>query len=388
VAVAAGAGLSDAPEARDAFERATAQARAGLGDASCDLCVIFAGAPYLGEAETFLKTVHRGLQPEALIGCGAGGVVGGGREVEDGSAVTVWALSAPGARIEARHLITRQVEAGIALGGLPDDPDDYGDAMIVLADPNAFSADALLMHLNDARPGMPVLGGLASASRSDAGCLFIGDEVVASGAVAVSLSGVEILPCVSQGALPVGPEMTVTGAEGNVITGLASRLALDRLKQVIGELEPSERDLAAEGLLLGVVIDENQPSYERGDFLVRPVVGVDPERGAVAVADRVRVGQTVRLQVRDAASAGRDLKEALDARVEAVGTTGAAGALLFTCNGRGAHMFGRPDHDAGLLADAFDAPTAGFFCAGEIGPVGGRNFLHGFTATMAVFPRE
>ncbi|MDQ3573196.1 MAG: FIST C-terminal domain-containing protein [Actinomycetota bacterium] len=388
MSVVVGAGLSSSTEAEAAFEQAAEQAWTGLDGNRCDLCVIFAGSRYLGDAETLLKTVHRVLHPEAVIGCGAGGVVGAGREIEDGSGVSVWALSAPDAEIEVRHLITRQVDAGIALGGLPDDPADYGDAMIVLADPSGFSADALLMHLNDVRPGMPVLGGLASAARANAGCLFVDHDVVDNGAVCACLSGVEMLPCVSQGALPVGPEMTVTGAEGNVITDLASRPALDRLKQVIGELEPDERDLAAEGLLLGVVIDENQPSYERGDFLVRPVVGVDPEHGAVAVADRVRVGQTVRLQVRDAESAGLDLKEALDARVEAVGNAGAAGALLFTCNGRGAHMFGRPDHDALLLAEAFDAPTAGFFCAGEIGPVGGRNFLHGFTATMAVFPRE
>jgi small ligand-binding sensory domain FIST len=181
--------------------------------------------------------------------------------------------------------------------------------------------------------------------------------------------------------------MTVTGAEGNLISELASKPALERLREAISELEPRERDLAAEGLLLGVVIDENQPDYERGDFLVRPIVGVDPESGALAFADRVRVGQTVRLHVRDSGSATEDLKEALAARVQALGPDGAAGALLFTCNGRGAHMFERPDHDATALDEAFGAPAGGFFCAGEIGPVGGRNFLHGFTATMALFPR-
>jgi small ligand-binding sensory domain FIST len=169
---------------------------------------------------------------------------------------------------------------------------------------------------------------------------------------------------------------------------LASKPALERLREAIEELEPDERDLAAEGLLLGVVIDENQPDYVRGDFLVRPIVGVDPDSGALAFADRVRVGQTVRLHVRDAGSASDDLRDALAARVEALGAGGAAGALLFTCNGRGIHMFAQPDHDAALVDAELEAPAGGFFCAGEIGPVGGRNFLHGFTATMAVFPRD
>jgi small ligand-binding sensory domain FIST len=235
---------------------------------------------------------------------------------------------------------------------------------------------------------MPVLGGLASAAASGSAGLFLDGGVMNSGAVACTLSGIEILPCVSQGAAPVGPEMTVTAVEGNRIMQLASKPALERLREAIEELEPEERDLAAEGLLLGVVIDENQPDYERGDFLVRPIVGVDPESGALAFADRVRVGQTVRLHVRDAESASDDLRDALEARAAALGPAGAAGALLFTCNGRGAHMFARPDHDAALVDEELGAPAGGFFCAGEIGPVGGRNFLHGFTATMALFPRE
>ena len=140
--------------------------------------------------------------------------------------------------------------------------------------------------------------------------------------------------------------------------------------------------------MLGIVIDENQPEYERGDFLVRPIAGVDPGTGAVAVANRTRVGQTVRLHVRDASSASADLRDSLATRALALGDAGAAGTLVFSCNGRGSHMFDVPAHDAGMLDDVLGAPAAGLFCAGEIGPVGGRNFLHGFTATMAVFPRD
>jgi small ligand-binding sensory domain FIST len=180
--------------------------------------------------------------------------------------------------------------------------------------------------------------------------------------------------------------MTITAAEGNVITQLASAPAIERLREAIATLTPSEQALAAGGLMLGLVIDENQPDYDRGDFLVRPVIGADPEAGSIAIGERVRVGQTVRMHVRDGASADEDLRAALGAQSAALGSEGAAGALLFTCNGRGAHMFDAPDHDATAVLDALHAPVGGFFCAGEIGPVGGRNFLHGFTATMGIFP--
>ena len=366
---------------------AAEDAAAGL-DGGCDLCVVFAGADHLAQAPQILEIVHSRLAPAALIGCGANGVIGAGREVEDGPGAVVWALSAPGATIEPMALTSLPADGGVALGGLAEDPADLGDAMIVLADPASFSADALLAYVNESRPGLAVLGGLASAGIEGSACLFFGDEILDGGAVACSLTGVEVLPCVSQGAVPVGPEMTVTAAEGNVVTQLASKPALERLREVIDDLDLREQTLAAEGLLLGIVIDENQPEYEHGDFLVRPIAGVDPGTGAVAVANLMRVGQTVRAHVRDAGSASEDLRDALSTRALALGDAGAAGSLVFSCNGRGSHMFDGPGHDAEMLDDVLGAPAAGFFCAGEIGPVGGRNFLHGFTATMAVFPRE
>jgi len=232
---------------------------------------------------------------------------------------------------------------------------------------------------------MPVLGGLSSASAVGSASLFRDGEVLGGGAVACSVSGVPILPCVSQGATPVGPEMTITAAERNVIEELASRPAIERLREALDALDAREQRLAASGLMLGIVIDENQPEYRRGDFLVRPIIAADGEAGTTALGERVRVGQTVRMHLRDGASADEDLRASLRLQVEALGSTRPAGALLFTCNGRGSHMFEVPDHDASALEDVLGVPAAGFFCAGEIGPVGGRNFLHGFTATMAVF---
>ncbi|HXV52732.1 MAG TPA: FIST N-terminal domain-containing protein [Solirubrobacterales bacterium] len=378
-------GVSDDPDPAAAFGAAAAEVRAGL-DGRCDLAVVFAGAPHLPEAESILPIVDERLRPASLIGCGAGGVLGAGRELESGPGAVVWGLSAPGSRIGTMHLRAEQAEDGIAVAGLPE-PDELGEAMILLADPYTFSAEALLGWLNTERPGMPVLGGLASAAAGGSATLFRDGSVLAGGAVAATLEGVGMIPCVSQGATPIGPEMTITAADGNVISELASKPAIERLRDGIADLDPREQTLAAQGLMLGIVIDENQPEYERGDFLVRPILGADPEAATVALGERVRVGQTVRMHVRDGATADEDLREALGLQAAALGEDGAAGALLFTCNGRGSHMFETPDHDALALEDALGVPAGGFFCAGEIGPVGGRNFLHGFTATIAVFPR-
>jgi small ligand-binding sensory domain FIST len=386
MAVSVSVGVSEELDPVEAFDRAASEAAAGL-DGDCDLAILFAAAPHLTHAKPILSAVHERLTPRSLIGCGAGGVLGAGRELESGPGAVVWALRAPRATIATHHLQAEPAAEGIAVTGLPD-PETLGDGVIVLADPYTFSAEALLGALNLERPGMPVLGGLASAAAAGSAALFRDDEVLDGGAVAASIEGIEMVPCVSQGATPVGPEMTITAARGNIVDELASKPAIERLREAIAELDPSDQLLVAEGLMLGIVIDENQPAYERGDFLVRPILGADPQSGSLALGERVRVGQTVRMHVRDGATADEDLRAALRAQAEALGAEGAAGALLFTCNGRGSHMFETPDHDALALEDALGAPAGGFFCAGEIGPVGGRNFLHGFTATIAVFPRD
>lgn len=386
-------GASESFDTVEAAAEAADRARAGL-EPTCDLAVVFASGHHLAMAKWLLSEVHERLEPRAVIGCGAGGTVAGGHELEETPGIAVWAASLPGAELETMHLTAERDAQGFRLLGLPvsllepANADEAGgdESLIALCDPFSFPAEELLAAVDRFRPHVPVLGGLASASFAGGAVLLRDGEVHSDGAVAVRLRGVQVLPCVSQGAGPVGPEMTITSAEANVIGQLAGKPAMERLGEVISALPDHERELAAAGVLVGLVIDENRPEYERGDFLVRPIIGADRESGAIAIGEPVRVGQTVRLQVRDAASADEDLREALRAQSQALGSHGAAGALLFTCNGRGSHMFEVPDHDAAAIEDSLGVPTAGFFCAGEIGPVGGRNFLHGFTATMAVFP--
>jgi small ligand-binding sensory domain FIST len=376
-------GLVDGDAGVDAFAEAAARAAMGLGGAPCDVALVFAGQDNLEHAVAGLDAVHERLRPGALAGCGAQGVVGTGREVESGG-VVVWAGSLGGGSGEAFHM--EAVPAGegrLAISGLPDL--DETRALVMLVDPYTFPAEALLAEFARSSPGVPVVGGLAAADQPVAS-LFHDDAVAHMGAVGLVLSDVDVHCCVSQGASPIGPEMVVTAAEGNVVYELASRPALDRIVDAIArELTADEQALASQGVLVGIVIDENRPEYDRGDYLVRSLLSVDEQERSLMIGERVRVGQTVRLHVRDADSADEDLRVALERASRGLGGQ-AAGALLFTCNGRGSHMFGAAGHDAGALAQEIGpAPAAGFFCSGEIGPVGRRSFVHGFSTSVALF---
>jgi small ligand-binding sensory domain FIST len=387
VSVRIGCGLSTALDPRVAAIEAGQQAKSALDGVRADVACVFAAGAHLAAPEATLEGVHEALAPPVLAGCGAGGVVGDGREIERGTAVAVWAAALDGGRAEAFHLDVVRGPDALAVGGIPELDD--ATAVVLLPDPYSFPTDVVLGELARRAPGVPVLGGIASARTLDGNAaLFLGDRLCGEGAVGLAFSGVEVLPCVSQGAAPVGPELTVTAADGHVIRELAGRRALEALRDAIEGLDPDEQALVASGLLLGVVIDAGKPEYEQGDFLVRGVIGADPEAGTLTVGAPVREGTVVRLHARDAVSADRDLRAALGLRREALGGGAPAGALVFTCNGRGQAMFGAPDHDAVALEEELSgAPAAGFFAAGEIGPVGGDAFLHGFTATVAVFPR-
>ena len=381
-----GTGLSTAGDARDAALEAGAAARAGLAGERCDLAIVFASGMHLVAPEALLEAVHEALVPEALVGCGAAGVIGPHREIEEGTAVSIWAAHLGDGTATAFHASVEELEEGAgALTGMPELGGSAG--AILLADPATFPTDAVLRFLSDSTPMIAMLGGLASGRTGDGAVLMMGEDVLDEGAVGVRLDGVEMLPCVSQGATPIGPELTITSADGNVIDELAGRPALVTLRETIEALPAEELAMVQGGLLMGIVVDANKPDYVQGDFLVRGLVGADPATGKVAVAADVHPGQVVRLHARDADSADRDLREALEIRMAALGGRAPAGALLFSCNGRGRDMFSAPHHDADAVADALlGAPAAGFFAAGEIGPVGGEHFLHSFTATVAVFP--
>jgi small ligand-binding sensory domain FIST len=376
-----GAGLATMPGAADAARDAAREAGGTLSAGSADLAYLFLSPAHLDDAEAAVEAVLDELQPGTLVGCVAEGVVGRDRELEEGPAAAVWAAALPGAEIEAFHAVAVDTGDELAIAGFPEL--DEADLVTLLVDPYTFPAAPLLARLNEENPGLPLVGGLAVAGR-EAGeqALVVGAQVHPEGAAGVVLRNVAVRAVVSQGCAPIGRDAVITSAEGNVVYELAGERALERLKGEIASLSQEEQLLAMRGLLAGLVIDENKPTYERGDYLMRGLLGADEESGALAVGEQVRVGQTLRFHVRDARSADRDLHAALDP----VAREACAGALLFTCNGRGTNMFADASHDARVVTEALGSDAlAGFFCGGEIGPVGGRSFLHGFTATMAVF---
>jgi small ligand-binding sensory domain FIST len=376
------------PDAEAAAAAAARDAAGGLSGREPELAFLFLSAAHADSVADAADAVREVLAPRRLLGCVAEGVLGGERELETGPGVAVWAAALPGAEVTTFHAeaLALDEEAGaFAVAGFPDPP---GDALVVLlVDPFSFPAGPFLRKLAEERPGLPVVGGIAAgAGRPATQALVVDDEVHDGGAAGAVVSGVPFRTVVSQGCAPFGREAVITRAEGNIVYELAGERALDRLRADVAALSDAERQLVARGLLAGIVIDENRAEYRRGDYLIRGLIGVDDENGAIAFGEVVRVGQTVRFHFRDAASADDDLRESLGA---ALGGRHAAGALAFTCNGRGSNMFAAPDHDARAVVEAIGSPAvAGFFCGGEIGPVGGRPFLHGFTATLALFLDE
>lgn len=373
------AALSAHPVPSQAVGEAVGQLLDTIG-AEPDLLVLFASTAHTGAIDDIVRAVSELLRPRVFVGCTASTVVGGDRELEDAPALSLWA--ARGVLASAHRLEAHRRDGGIAITGFPAASDllDEANAILVLADPFSFPVDHLLDGLREqSGVSLPVIGGMASSGRAPGGNRLVLDgSVLSSGAVAVLLGGPGVETVVSQGCRPIGEPMIVTRGEGNLVHELAGQPALDRVQSVLRSLTPEEIELARNGLHLGRVVDESKVTFDRGDFIVRNVLGGDPRVGAVAVGDDVQVGSTVQLQVRDASTADEDLRALLRDRQ-------ADGALVFTCNGRGTHLFGMPDHDASVITEALGAPLAGMSCAGEIGPVGNRSFVHGFTASVALF---
>ena len=370
-------------DAGAAARQAVREAQASLGASSESFAVLFASAHFSASAPALVAAVAEQTGGVPLIGCVAQAVAGGAREVESGPAVSLW-LAADLGPVETFAMEFVRTASGGAFGGYRFTP----GAHLMVCDPFTFPAGDLLAHLNQHVPGAVVMGGMASGGlRSGQSQLFLDDRVVTHGAVGASLPRAGIHPLVAQGCRPVGDPYTVTRADGNLIIELGGRPPLARLRELAAALPVREQELLARGAHLGIVIDEYRAEPGHTDFLVRGIAGADPESGAIAVGSELEVGQTVQFHVRDARSADEDLRRILVREAAALGGRPLAGALLFTCTGRGTRMFAEPDHDTGLLAQALgQIPVAGFFCDGELGPVGGQNFLHTFTASIALFP--
>lgn len=379
--------LSTREDARSALREAVETAREQIGGPP-DLAVLFCSAQHASQADRLAADACDLLGTENLLGCTGESIVGTGREIEQGTALSLWLAQWPGVNTSLLNLQFERTREGGVIQGWPDHLAGEWPAdtfLLLMGEPFSFPADLLLDRLNEDRPGVPVIGGMASgASEPGNNRLFFGRQTLAEGAVAALVSGpVRMRTVVSQGCRPIGRPFVVTKAERNVIHELGGKPALIQLKEIFDSLPTREQLLVKQALHVGRVVSEYQERFEQGDFLVRNVVGIDAA-GAIAMGDYIRPGQTVQFHVRDQEAADAELKQLLAAARQQ--SSGPAGALLFTCNGRGTRMFSQPHHDAEAIAQALGPiPVAGLFAQGEIGPIGRQNFMHGFTASVAIF---
>ncbi len=360
--------------------------RQQLGGTASDLVCLFFSAHHVAGADHLVSILRETLHANVLIGCSGEGVIAGAEEVETMPAVGVWAAILPNVHLHPVRSSFSPTQDQFHLTGWPE-PGVGDGSFLLLADPFTTPVQEMLGVMEERYPGAKAMGGLAGGGQ-EAGMnrLVLNDQVFDDGLVGVRLSGaVEIRPVISQGCRLIGDRFVVTKAEGNLIHELGGEPALERLQAVFASLPEEGRQRAHRALHLGIVIDEHRNRFERGDFLIRNLLGAERTTGAVAIGDVVQEGQTVQFHLRDAASATEDL-HALLATDRATHQHPPLGGLMFSCCGRGRGLFGRPDHDVTAAKEQLGAiPLAGFFAQGEIGPVGHRNFLHGYTASLALF---
>jgi small ligand-binding sensory domain FIST len=382
-----GAGLAAGPDLLEAADRALAQALEGLSGPP-DLIAVFVSAADAGSEQfaTVGQRVTKASGAAHVIGCTAGGVLADGQACEGEAAVSIWAGNLPGARLRSFHLEVIPVPAGMTVIGMPVRADD-DVAVMVLADPWSFPAESFVDRVDSSLPGLAVVGGLVSGSPQAGGSRLLLDGLTHKrGAVGIIIGGdVDVQTVVAQGCRAIGSPMTVTRAEGNVIFELAGQPALAKVEQIVAALDEDDRALVRSGgLMVGVSRDEYADGDDPGDYLVRGILGADASRSGLAIGEVVQVGQTVTLQVRDAAAADMDLRKMLNRSVDDVG--GSRGALLFCGNSRGRALFADGGHDGKVVQEVLGAQAVGgFFADGELGPVSGRNYLHGFTASLLAF---
>ena len=384
--------VSEQADLTRAVEECAAGVRSRLGDPAPDLAVTFVSSHYERDYDDVARLVEEKLATAMVFGCSSGGVIGGGQEVEHRPAVSITAAVLPGVEIVDFCLDQESLpdlDAGpgaweaLVHVSLGQDPQ-----FVMLADPLSFPVQDLLMGLDFAVSRSVKIGGLASsADQMGRNALFLNGRVYRSGAVGLALHGnITVDTVVAQGCRPIGQPMRVSKSRRNVLIGLEGQPPLTVMKKLFEQVNRRDRELMRHSLFLGVVMDELIEAPEQGDFLIRNVVGIDSRTGTLAIGELLKEGQLVQFHLRDAETSAEDLtavleRYALDNRENQVD-----GALLFSCLGRGQYLYGRPNHDSDIFRQKLGpVPLGGFFCNGEIGPVSGTTFLHGYTSSFAMF---
>jgi small ligand-binding sensory domain FIST len=387
--------VSEEADLEVAVVQAAQEVRTQLAGRPADLLLVFVSDHHADDYGEIPGELRRFFPDSRIVGCSGGGVVGGGREVEYSPALSLTAAWLPEVRVEPFYLESQEAEDLSAtpagwyerLQIVGNDPAHF----ILMPDPFSCDAVALLDSLDTAYPDSAKIGGLASgASRPGENALIIDDAVYPDGAVGVLLDGnIDMDTIVAQGCRPIGHPVFITRAARNRILEIDGRRPTEVMAELFHSLEADDQRLFRHSLFVGMVMSEGLSEYHHGDFLIRNIVGIDPETGTVAIGEVVRPGQVMQFHLRDASSSALDLHDALE-RYGRDHSADPSGVLLFSCLGRGQGLYGEPDHDSRLLRDQFGrAPIGGFFCGGEIGPVDRRTFVHGYTSSIGVFrPRH
>jgi len=385
--------VSDSPSFTEAISQASEQILANLDGQHPDLAVVFISSHHMPSYVVAPELLAEKLGAKVLIGCSAAGVIGGGQEVERRPGIAISAAILPGVGLSPFHLNQDELpsqdagpEEWQALLGIraEDCP-----AIMLLPDPFTLRSDHLLAGLDFAYPSTVKIGGLASGGgQPGANALFINERSVRSGAVGVAFTGdLEVETIVAQGCRPIGEPLVVTESEINVISKLGDQTPLEVLRDLFEAAETREKRLIRRSLQIGIIMDRLAQNSSEGEFLIRNVLGADEEDGTLAVGELVQEGQVVQFFVRDAQAADEDLRMMLKEYIENLDEGDIpASALLFSCIGRGQYLYGSPDHDTSVFTDIVaDIPITGFFSNGEIGPLGDQTFLHGYSASFALF---
>ena len=370
------------------------EAAKAFRDRPPDLGFLFFSPHHTDDIDPVLEAIRDEIGVRVLQGCTGETIIGGGREIERLPAMSLWLGSLPGVRISPFRVCPEQTPDGFCFPTEPEnmfesfmDPGE-NPAVILIGEPFTMPVDAFLRRFNEDYPGIPVIGGMASGGVAPGqNRLLVDGEMVKDGAAGVLLSGqFQLRTVVSQGCRAIGRRYVVTECDRNAILKLGGRSALEVVQELFAEVTPDEKELFRSAPHIGVVMDECRRDFGPGDFLIRNILGVDPARGAIFTSDCIRLGQSVQFHVRDGRAASEDLEALLAMERRVCTGNHPGGALIFSCNGRGTRLFESPDHDISVLRESIGViPVSGFFAQGELGPVGDRNHLHGFTACVALF---
>jgi small ligand-binding sensory domain FIST len=373
-------------------QRAAESVFIGLGRQEPDLVIAFVSAHHAPRYEAVTELIRREFDGAFLFGCCAGGVIGGGREIEDHASVSLTGALLPGVRLKGTHLDAAQVPPVYAEPRVWEETlrmtANQQPSFLVLADPFSFETETFLRGLDRVFPRAPKIGGLASGARQVGGSvLYLGNEVFRSGCISLALTGnIEIDTVVAQGCRPIGDPLFVTSAHENLIRELDGRTPRDVMAELFEKLPIMDRDVFSQSLFIGLAMKTDVSEYVPGDFLIRNIMGMDPQSGALWVNAEIPAKSVVQFHLRDATTSAFDLERTLTAYRASQMIDGDAGALLFSCEGRGSGLYGQSDHDSNAFRRLVaDVPIGGFFCSGEIGPVADATYLHGYTSAFAVF---